>query len=399
MKRRTLLAAGMAPLLTQASRAAAQDVGTAPLRIGVLTDETGPYADSAGPGSVLAARMAAADYGGDVRGARIEILHADTQNKPDIAASVARRWFDTEGVDAIVDLPVTPVALAVQQIAREKNCTVMITASAISEFTSKYCSPVSTHWADDTRAMTIGITETENARGDKSWFFITVDMQFGHDLQEGAAGRVTANGGKVLGSAPFPIGTTDFASQLLQAQSSGADVIGLAAVGGDLVNLIKQAHEFGIGRNATPVLATFLVYINDIHALGLPVAQGLEFVASFYWDQNDTSRAFARRFMAVQNAMPSKDQALVYVAVRHFLGAVERAGTREAVAVGKAMRLMKVDYLGRPALLREDGRLVYPVPVWRVKSPAESQGPWDYYTRIGTIPSGQAFLPMNPACL
>ena len=236
----------IACLVTSGVQAQERLLAQAPLRIGVLTDETGPYADSAGPGSITAAEMAARDFGGTVRGRAIEIVHADTLNKPDVAAAIARKWFDNDGVSAIVDLPVTPVALAVQEIAKQKNRTVMITASAASEFTTKYCSPVSTHWADDTHALTTGTARALLAGGNDTWFFITVDMAFGLALERDATAIVTAGGGRVLGTARHPIGTTDYASLLLQAQASGAKVVALASVGGDLVNLLKQANEFGL---------------------------------------------------------------------------------------------------------------------------------------------------------
>ena len=365
------------------------------LRIGVLTDETGPYADSAGPGSVVAAEMAARDFGGSVGGRVIEIVHADTLNKPDVAAATARKWFDSDGVSAIVDLPVTPVALAVQEIAKQKNRTVMITASAASEFTTKFCSPVSTHWADDTHALTTGTARALLAGGNDTWFFITVDMAFGLALERDATAVVTAAGGRVLGTVRHPIGTTDYASLLLQAQASGAKVVGLASVGGDLVNLLKQANEFGLRNSGKQTLAGFLTYIQDIHSLGLQAVQGYSFTAGFYWDQNDASRAFAKRFMATQKMMPSKNHAEIYTAVTHYLRAIEAAGTDEAVAVNRAMRDRPLDYFGRPATVRGDGRVLYDVTLWRVKSPEESKAPWDYYTAVRTIPAAEAFLPPN----
>ncbi len=370
--------------------------GTDTVRIGIITDESGPYRDSGGAGSVLAARMAVHDFGATVLGKNIEILHADTQNKPDIAGAIARQWFDA-GVDAVTDLPVTPVAASVQQVAREKQRTVMITAAAVSEFTSKNCAPVSSHWADDTHAMAhVGSTLLTQAGG-KTWFFITVDYSFGHNLQAEATKVIEANGGKVTGTALFAIGSTDFSSQILQAQSSGASVIGMASVGGDQVNLIKAASEFGVQTSGVQ-LAGFLVYITDIRALGLPVAQGLSFSASYYWDQNAEARAFAQAYQAEQKAMPTKNQATIYAATLHFLKAMAQSGTRDALAVNAAMRAMPVAFFGRPATLRADGRLLYDLPLFRVKRPAESHGPWDYYTEIGTLPAAEAFLPMNPAC-
>ncbi len=363
------------------------------VRIGVLTDETGPYADSAGPGSVLAARMAVADFGGTVRGRPIEIVHADTQNKPDVAAAVARRWFDADGVDAVIDLPVTPIALAVQEIARQKDRTVMITASAASEFTSKFCSPVSTHWADDTHALTAGTVRALMATGGDSWFFITVDQAFGLALEREATAIITAQGGHVLGSAQHAIGATDFASLLLQAQASGAKVVALASVGGDLVNLLKQANEFGLREKQT--VAGFLTYVQDIHALGLPATQGYVFTEGFYWNQNARARAFAERFYAQQKMMPSKNHAEIYTAVTHYLRAIDAAGTTEAVAVNRAMRERPVDYFGKPASIRNDGRVLFDETLWQVKTPAESKEPWDYYTPVRTIPASEAFLSVN----
>ncbi|MDE2364128.1 MAG: ABC transporter substrate-binding protein [Hyphomicrobiales bacterium] len=371
---------------------------TAPLKIGVLTDESGPYADSAGPGSILAAEMAVADFGGTVKGRKIEIVDADTQNKPDVAAGIARRWFDTEGVSAVIDLPVTPIAAAVQQIAKEKNRTVMITASATSDFTSKWCSPVSTHWADDSHALAAGTASAIMAGGPKSWFFVTVDIAFGAALQRDAAEVIEKTGGKVLGTAKHPVNAPDFSSLLLQAQSSGAQEIGLASVGGDLVNEIKQAHEFGIGKDGKQSLIAFLVYIQDINALGLSTAQGLNVTSGFYWDQSDKARAFAKRFFEKRKMMPSKDHAEIYTAVLHYLQAVEKAGTDEAVAVGKAMRAAPVDYFGRPASVRSDGRVLYDLTLYKVKSPDRSKAPWDYYEKVRDIPATEAFLPTSPAC-
>jgi branched-chain amino acid transport system substrate-binding protein len=388
---------GRRAVLAGAATAAARPAAASDLvRIAVLTDESGPYADSGGAGSVLAARMAVQDFGGSVLGRLIEILHADTLNQPDIAASNARAWYDS-GVDVIIDLPVTPVAAIVQHIAVEKGRSVMITASAVSEFTSKTCAPISSHWADDTHALTTGVAKLMTGPNGRTWFFITVDFSFGAALEALTTKAVEANGGKVIGDVKFPIGNTEFSSQILRAQSSGAAIIGIAAVGGDQVNLIKQAMEFGLRKNGAQ-LAGYLVYITDIHALGLEVAQGLSFPASFYWDQNEASRAFAKRFMAERKAMPTKNQAVNYTATLHFLKAMAQAGTDDPIAVNKAMRAMPVAYFGRPATLRQDGRLLCDVTLYRVKRPQDSQRPWDYYTDVGTLPASEAFLPMNPAC-
>ena len=399
---RSFLLCGVAALFM--SSAAQAQSAQAPfsndiVKIGVLTDEAGPYADSAGPGSILAAEMAVADFGGTVKGHKVEIVHADTANKPDVAAGVARRWFDTEGVSAIVDLPVTPVAFAVQDLAVAKKKTVMITAAATTDITTKRCNIVSTHWADDNNALAGGTAKAILASGGgKSWYFITVDIGFGGALQNDATKVIEAGGGKVLGASKFPVNNADFTSLLLKAQDSKAEDIGLAAVGNDLVTAIKQAHEFGLGKPPGPSLVGFLIYINDIHSLGLETAQGLNVTSSFYWDQNDAARKFADRFFAKRKAMPSRDQALIYVAVKHYLQAIDKAGTDDAAAVGKAMRELPVDYFGKKASLRADGRLMTDLMLFRVKSPAQSKKPWDYYEPVRTITAAEAFLPMVESC-
>ncbi|MGY2048359.1 ABC transporter substrate-binding protein [Methylobacterium sp. JK268] len=376
---------------------AAAQVSDDVVRIGVLTDLSGPYADSGGRGSVIAAEMAAADAGGRVLGKPVEIVSADHQNKPDVASSIARRWYDVDKVDAIVDLPVTAIALAVQAVSKEKNRTVMITAAATSDLTAKTCSPVSSHWTDDTHALTAGTARAVFERGGKSWYFITVDHAFGHALQKEATTVVEALGGKVLGTSRHPIGTADYSSFLLQAQSSGADVVAFASVGDDFTKAIKQANEFGLTQGSQ-TLTGFLVYITDIKGLGLPVAHGLTFSSAFYWDQSESSRAFAKRFQDKTGAMPTKNHALIYAAVTHYLKAIGQAGTDEAVAVNKAMRATPVAFFGRPATLRADGRLLYDPVLYRVKAEGESRNPWDLYEAVRAIPQGEAFLPMNPAC-
>ena len=389
--RRAVLA-GAAMLAGQARAQAA------PVRIGVLTDEAGPYASSGGAGSVAAARMAVQDFGGAVLGRPVEVIRADTQNKPDVAGSIAREWYDG-GVDAITDLPVTPVAAAVQQVAREKLRTVLITAAAVTEFTSKTCAPVSSHWADDTHALAAGTGKVLTEGGGKTWYFITVNFSFGEALQAEAARVIEAGGGTVLGGTKFPIGNTDFSSQLVQAQTSGAEVIGLASVGGDQVNLLKQAAEFGMQTSGPQTLAGFLVYLTDIHALGLDVAQGLRFPTSFYWDQNPASRAFGQRFMAERRAMPTQNQANVYAAVTHFLRAMAQAGTQDALAVGRAMRALPVGYFGVDTTMRADGRVLHDLTLYRVKAPGESKAAWDYLTPVGRVAAAEAFLTINPACV
>ena len=367
------------------------------VRIGVLTDEAGPYASSGGAGSVAAARMAVQDFGGTVLGLPIEVLRADTQNKPDVAGSIARGWYDS-GVDAITDLPVTPVAAAVQQVARDKGRTVLITAAAVTEFTSKLCAPISSHWADDTHAIAAGSAKVLTEAGGKSWYFISVDFSFGAALQAEATKVIEAAGGRVLGAAKFPLGNTDFSAQIVQASTSGAQVIGLASVGGDQVNLVKQAAEFGLQASGKQVMAGFLVYLTDIKALGLEVAQGLRFPSSFYWDTNEATRAFGQRFMADRQAMPTQNQANVYAATLHFLRGMAQAGTRDAVAVGQAMRVLPVRYFGADTTMRADGRVLHDLTLYRVKAPGESRAAWDLLAPVGTIPAADAFVPMNPAC-
>ena len=396
--RRTVLAAAALGAGTGLGLGRARAQAAAPIRIGVLTDESGPYASSGGAGSIAAARLAAAEFGPTVHGLPIEIIHADTQNKPDVAGAIARQWYD-DGVDAITDLPVTPVALAVQQIAREKARTVMITAAAVTEFTSKFCGPTSTHWADDTHAMAAGIGRVITEGGGRTWFFVTVDFSFGAALQAEATKVIEASGGRVIGSTKFPLGNTDFASQILAAQSSGATVIGLASVGGDQVNLVKQLAEFGLQGKTGQTLAGFLVYITDIHALGLDVAQGLRFPSSFYWDQSAGSRSFAQRFFAERRAMPTQNQASIYAATLHFLRAVAKAGTRDALAVNAAMRATPVAFFGAETSIRGDGRVLHDVTLWRVKPPGESKAAWDYLAPIGTVPAAAAFVPAAPACV
>lgn len=382
--------------LLRARPARAASAGAGPIRIGVLTDMSGAYADSGGKGSLLAARMAAQEVG-TVLGQTVEIVQGDTQNKPDIAASLARQWCDS-GIDAIVDLPVSSVAGAVQFVAKQANTTVMITSGAASEFTSKTCSLNSTHWADDTHALAASSTAEIVKSGGKSWFFITADYSFGTALQRDATEVIQQNGGKVIGSVRFPLGAADFASLILQAQGSGAQVIGLVAVGNELVNLVKQAGEFGIAKGGTQQLAGFLIYITEVHALGLENAQGFTFGSGFYWDQNAAAREWSQRFFAEQKAMPTRVQGAVFTSTRHFLKAINQAGSRDTAAVNKAMRAMPVDYLGRPGSVRADGRVLYDLSVYRVKSPAQSRAPWDYYQQIGTVSAQDAFLPMNPAC-
>ena len=362
------------------------------VKIGVLTDMSGQFSDIGGKGSVVAAQMAAEDFGGQVKGKPIQIVGGDHQNKPDIGSSIVRQWFDTDHVDAIADLPVTSVALAAQEIAREKKKTLLIDGAAASDITGKACSPYSTHWADDSYALANGTARAITERGDKTWFFLTADYSFGQAMERDATAAVKATGGQVLGSVRHPLGAPDFSSYLLQAQGSGAKVIGLANAGGDTQNSIKQANEFGITA-AGQKMAGFLVFITDVHSLGLNTAQGLLVSTGFYWDQNDQARAFGKRFFDKVGRMPTKQQAAVYASITHYLKAIDATGTDDAAKVNEQMRRMPVDFFGRAGSIRPDGRVLYDLTLYEVKKAAESKAPWDYYKAVTTIPRDQAFQP------
>ncbi len=364
------------------------------VKVGVLTDMSGPYADNVGAGSVLAAQMAAEDLGGTVNGARIEIVSADHQNKADVGAALARQWYDQDGVDTITEVVSSGVALAVQAISREKQRVFLATGPGTPDLTGKACSPFGVHWAYDNYALGNVVAGAAVRRGLKNWFFLTADYSFGHALEEQAARVVKANGGTVKGSVRHPLGTADFSSYLLQAQGSGAEVIGLANAGTDFINAEKQADEFGI-KAGGQTLAALLVNLPDIHALGLPKAQGLLLADSFYWDMDDATRAWSKRFMARFNGRaPGSLQAAVYGAVTHYLKAVQAAGTDEAGAVMAQMRQMPIhDFYTKNAHLRRDGRVVRDMYLLQVKTPAESRYPWDYYKVVETVPGDKAFRP------
>ena len=363
---------------------------TGPIRIGVLGDQSGITADAGGPGTVTAVRMAVADFGGKVGERPIEVISADMLMKPDVAAQIAARWYDVEGVDVIVDLPLSSAALAVLEVARQRKKSTLVTAAATVDFTGTKCSPTNVHWIDDTYALANVTARAVVGAGGKSWFFITADYTFGTTMQADAETAVRAAGGTVVGSVRNPIGAGDFSSYLLAASSSGANVIGLASVGGDTITAIKQAAEFGIGKGGQR-LAGFLVFITDIHALGLEVAQGLYVSSGFYWNQNDASRAFSQRFMQERHVMPTKSQAASYAATVHWLKAVESAGTTDSVVVNKQMRMAPGDFFGKPTVIRQDGRAVYDMDLYQVKAPSETKAPWDYYKPISTVLGDDAF--------
>jgi len=363
------------------------------VKVGVLNDQSGLYADLGGPGSVAAAQMAADDAGGSVLGAPIEIVFADHQNKADIGVAVARRWFENEDVDMAIGFDNSSVALGVEQLAAEHHRIAIAGAVGTTAFTGKNCTSYEASWVYDSYALTTSLAKSIVAEGRDTWFFITVDYAFGHSLEADATAAVQAAGGKVLGSVRHPLNTSDFSSYLLQAQASGAKVVAFANGGGDMVNAVKQANEFGLTKNQSMV--SLLVFISDVHSMGLEAAQGLKFVTAFYWNRDSESHVWSKRFFDRQGRMPTMAQASVYSAVRHYLAAIAAAGTDEAKAVMAKMREMPVnDFYVRNGHLREDGRLVHDMYFAQVKQPPDSSRPWDYYNILGMIPGDQAFRPL-----
>ena len=371
---------------------AAAEAGGDKVVIGILGDQSGVVADVGGKGAVLAARMAVEDFGGRVLGKPIELLDADHQEKVDIASLIARQWFDEKGVDAIADLPNTGVVLALQDIARSRKKTLLISGAASAAITGKACSPFATHWTDDTYALANGTARVVVGQGGDSWIFLTADYSFGYDLEANAARTIESLGGRVLGSARHPLGTNDFSSYLLKAQASGAKIIGLASAGMDTVNAIKQAQEFGITHDGRR-LAALHAFVTDINSIGLATAKGLIITTGFYWNETASTRQWSKRFFEVQHRMPTREQAGVYVSVLHYLKAVEAVGSTDAAAVGAMMRQLPVDRFGATATVRPDGRVMYDIAVYAVKSPEESKEPWDFYRKLATVPAGQAFRP------
>ena len=365
------------------------------VKLGVLTDETGVLSTPSGEGSIEATRMAVEDFGGKAAGKPIEIIHADHQNKTDIGAAIARRWIDVDGVDAIIDVPNSAIVLAVQEIAKEKNRVLLVSTAATADLTGKACSPVGVHWTWDTHAVAASAAKAIVLQGGDSWFFLTADYAFGHAMQRDATRFIEASGGKVIGSVRHPLGTADFASFLLQAQSSRAKIVGIVNGGSDMTNSIKQAAEFGIARGGQR-LAAISAVITDVHAVGLADAQGLLLAESFYWDRTEESRQWSKRFFARRGAMPTQMQAGVYSAVMHYLKAVDALGSDEAKAVVAKMRDMPIhDFFADSGLLRADGRMVHDMYLVEVKKPEESHYPWDYYKILKTIPGEEAFRPMS----
>ncbi|MDH6231651.1 branched-chain amino acid transport system substrate-binding protein [Mesorhizobium soli] len=379
-------------LAAMAAPASAAGISDGKVKIGILNDQSGVYADFGGKWSVEAAKMAVEDFGGKVQGAPIEVIDADHQNKPDIAASIARQWYDTEQVDAIMELTTSSVALAVQDISKEKKKIDIVTGAATTDLTGKQCSPYGFHWAYDTHSQAVGTGGALVEQGGDSWYFITVDYAFGYSLEEQTAKYVKAHGGKVLGEVRYPLGATDYSSFLLQAQSSGAKIIGLANAGLDTSNSIKQAAEFGIVQGGQR-LAALLFTLSEVHGLGLKAAQGVVLTEGYYWDRDDKSREFAERFFERTGRMPNMIQAGTYSAVLQYLKAVDRAGTDDAEAVAKELHEMPVnDVFASNGKVQADGSMVHDMYLYQVKKPEESKKDWDYYSYLATIPGDQAFL-------
>ena len=388
----TLAAFGLGAAL--ATPAAAQQADTA-LKIGLLGDFQSVYSDIGGAGNVEATKMAIEEFGGTMFGKPIELITADVQNKADIAASLARKWYENEAVDMIIDMPTSATALAGMEMSKQFQKIMIVTDAASSDITGKSCSPYTVHWTYDTYANAHTVGSAIVKTGGDTWYFITADYLFGHSIERDTGDVVRAAGGKVVGSARVPLNNADFSSFLLQAQASKAKIIGLANAGGDTINTIKQAAEFGIvagGQN----LAGIVMFISDIHSLGLKLAQGLIVTEAYYWDLNDRTRAFGKRFFERTKKMPTMNQAATYSATLHYLNAVKAAGTKETKAVLEKMRATPVrDAFTDNGVLREDGRMVHSMFLLQVKKPEESKAPWDYYKVLAEVPGDQAFRPLK----
>lgn len=381
-----LLAAVATSALLLAAPASAQGV-----KIGILNDQSGVYADYGGKYSVEAAKMAIEDFGGEVLGQKIEMITADHQNKPDLATSIARRWYDADNVDMITELTTSSVALAVQDLSKEKKKIDIVVGAATSSITGSACSPYGFHWAFDTHALAVGTGGALTKAGGDSWFFLTADYAFGYALEKDTSEIVTHSGGKVLGSVRVPLNSSDFSSFLLQAQSSKAKIVGLANAGQDTTNSIKQAAEFGIVQGGQK-LAGLLMTIAEVNGLGLPAAQGLVLTEGFYWDRNDTTRAFSERFFKRTGRMPSMIHAGTYSATLSYLKAVKAAGTKDTEAVAKKLKELPVDDAFAKGKVLENGRMVHDMYLFEVKKPSESKKPWDYYKQLAVVPGEQAFF-------
>jgi len=395
MKRKFLYLVLTGLLVFGASSAIAQSkISGDVVKIGVLTDLSGLYSDLSGQGSVIAAQMAVDEMGGKVAGKPVQVISADHQNKADVGANKAREWYDREGVDMIVDVVNSGVALAVTKVAAEKHKLFIDTGAGSTRLTNEDCNPYMIHWVYDTYATGTVTGKAVVQNGGKTWFFITADYAFGKSLQQDTTNAVQAAGGKVLGAVTHPLNASDFSSYLLQAQSSKAQVIGLANAGGDTINSIKTANQFGITKSQK--LAALLMFITDVNALGLNTAQGMYVASSWYWDQNDNTRKFGKAFFNKTKKMPTMDQAGVYSAVLQYLKAIQKTGTDDADAVVKQLKSTTMsDAFMTNGKIRADGRLIKDFYLFQVKSPGESKYPWDYYKLLSTIPGDQAFQPLS----
>ena len=381
-----------------ASPAARAQISDDVVKIGVLTDMNGPASTPTGQGSVTAAQMAVDDFGGKVLGKPISVIVGDHQLKPDIGAGIARRWYDTEQVDLIVDVPVSAVGLAVQNVANEKKKLLIVHSTGTADFHGKFCSPYALQWVFDTHALAAGTAQAVVKRGGDSWFFITDDYAFGHSLEHDASAVIASQGGKVLGSVRTPLATPDLSSFVLQAQASKAKIIGIAGGPPNNMNEIKTGSEFGVFQGGQQ-MAALLALITDIHSLGLPAAQGLLLTTSFYWDMDDKTREWSKRYFAKMNRMPTMWQAGVYSSVMYYLNAVKDSGTDDPLKVTAKMREKPVeDFFARNGKLREDNLMVHDLMLVQVKKPEESKYPWDYYTILAKIPGEEAFGPPDAAC-
>src|SRR6201994_3423398 len=385
MNSKLLPAAVAACALLVAAPASAQGV-----KIGILNDQSGVYADYGGKYSVEAARMAIEDFGGSVLGQKIDMVSADHQNKPDLGVSIARRWYDVEGVDMITELTTSSVALAVQELSKEKKKIDIVVGAATSRITGDACTPYGFHWAFDTRALAVGTGSALVKAGGDSWFFLTADYAFGYALEKDTSEIVKEAGGKVLGSVRVPLNSSDFSSFLLQAQSSKAKIVGLANAGQDTTNSIKQAAEFGIVKQGQK-LAGLLMTLAEVNGLGLEAAQGLVLTEGFYWDHDDQSRAFSERFFKRMGRMPSMIHAGTYSATLSYLKAVKAAGTKDTEAVAKKLKELPVDDAFAKGKVLENGSMVHDMYLFEVKKPSESKKPWDYYKQLAVVPGDQAF--------
>jgi len=391
--RETLLA--ICWLVAATGVSAQAQVSDGVVKIGVLNDQSGPYVDLAGPGSVLATKMAAEDFGGNVNGAKIEVVVADHQNKPDVGSAIVRRWLDEQQVDAVIDVPTSSVAMAVQELTRQKQRVFLISGAASETLSGKACSPFSIQTSDDTYALTVGTTKAVVESGGDSWFFLTADYVFGHLIEAQSRKLIESMGGKVLGSVRHPQNTADFASFILLAKQSGAKVLGLANAGNDTINSIRQAGEFGLVA-AGQKMAGLILFSSDIKALGLNAAQGLMLTESFYWDMNDQTRDFSLRFQKrFGGKLPTREQATAYATTLHYLKAIKATGTDKADVVVKAMKETPMEFFGSTGKIRADGRFIHDLMLYQVKSPAESKGEWDLYKPLRLIKGEDAFVPLD----